>query len=371
MLVEKEKCVGCGACAVKCPAKAIAMVKDMEGFYYPEICMDTCNDCRGCEKVCPVINIEKIEIAEHNQECYACFLKDEKLLRKTSSGGAATALAKAVIRCDGAVFGVAYAKDFKSAEFILCNTYSDLQRIRGTKYIQSRKRDIYKSIERQCIQGRMTLVIGLPCEIAAVKSFLGKEYENLYMCELICHGPTSEKVQKCFVELLEQKYRSGIEKYNVRFKKEGWTPFYIQAKFINGRIYENRLEWTDFFHALAIFIRPSCYHCEFRGDKRVADISIGDFWGEIKNEKFYNENGVSAIMIHTEKGKKLFGMANELISYPVNYEVIRKNNPRIDTCEKENVKRALFSKIFANRKLSEACLRTRGIRKSLTNLLQR
>ena len=69
----------------------------------------------------------------------------------------------------------------------------------------------------------------------------------------------------------------------------------------------------------------------------------------------------------TKKGKKLFGMANELTGYPVNYEVIRKNNPRIDTCEKENVKRALFSKIFTNRKLNEACIRTRGIRKSLRN----
>ena len=98
---------------------------------------------------------------------------------------------------------------------------------------------------------------------------------------------------------------------------------------------------------------------------------IKEFLDYYEERSFYNENGVSAIMIHTKKGKKLFGMANELTGYPVNYEVIRKNNPRIDTCEKENVKRALFSKIFANRKLSEACLRTRGIRKSLRNFLQR
>ena len=119
------------------------------------------------------------------------------------------------------------------------------------------------------------------------------------------------------------------------------------------------------FHKMSMTLSPWIIGSE-KGNK-----IIKEFLDYYEERSFYNENGVSAIMIHTKKGKKLFGMANELTGYPVNYEVIRKNNPRIDTCEKENVKRALFSKIFTNRKLNEACIRTRGIRKSLRNFLQR
>lgn len=371
MLVEKNECTGCGACFTKCPRGAIEMSADSEGFIYPRINAGKCNGCLICEKACPVLNLEKMQLAHHNQECHAAFLQDEEMLCKVSSGGAATALAQTVIRSGGSVFGVSYTKDFKSAEFILCTAESDLAKIRGTKYIQSRKNDIYREIEKCCKQGELTLVIGLPCEIAAVKSFLGKEYEKLYTCELICHGPTSEKVQKHFIQMLERKYRSVVTEYNVRYKKRGWTPLYVQAKFANGKKYERRLDRTDFFHALAIFIRPSCYRCGFKGDRRVADISIGDFWGDIEKEKFYHKNGVSAIMIHTEKGISLFQMVKEMAVYPVSYEMIQNSNPRIDTSETEVKKRKRFSKIFVNGKLSTACILSRGVRKSLRNIFWR
>lgn len=371
--MEKNKCTGCGACFIKCPRGAIEMTADSEGFIYPQVIAGKCNGCLTCEKACPVINLEKIQLAHHNQECYAAFLQDEEMLCKVSSGGAAMALAQTVIRCGGSVFGVSYTKDFKSAEFVSCSTESDLIKIRGTKYIQSRKNGIYREIEKSCKQGELTLVVGLPCEIAAVKSYLGKEYGNLYTCELICHGPTSEKVQKHFIQMLERKYKSLVTEYNVRYKREGkWIPLYVQAKFANGKIYERRLDRTDFFHALAIFIRPSCYHCDFKGDRRVADISIGDFWGEIGKEKFYNEKGVSAVMIHTEKGFKMFRMVKGMVVYPVAYEMIQSSNPRIDTSETEiSEKRKRFSEIFADGKLSTACILSRGVRKSLRNIFWR
>lgn len=369
MLAEKNNCVGCGSCSVRCPQNAILMSMDTEGFLYPKIDIDKCIGCKVCEKACPIINWETIQIANHNLYCYAGFLKNKDLLKKSSSGGIATALAKTIIACGGVVFGVAYTQDFKMAEFISCETNYDIDKIRGTKYIQSRKNDVYKNIENKCIQGKKTLVIGLPCEIAAVKSFLGKEYKNLYTCELICHGPTSEKVQKQYLEMLERKFKSKITEYNVRYKKNGWTPLYVRVKFKNNRIYEQKLDKTDFFHAFTIFLRPSCYRCKYKGNRRVADISIGDFWGNIKDEKFYNEDGVSAIMIHTEKGNELFGKINEMVVYPVEYNIIQTGNPRIDICEKEDKNRKKFADIFAYKKLGVACILTRRLRRTLKNIL--
>ena len=48
--IDKELCLGCGACAEQCPVSAI---KETEGGKY-EINPDECLDCGSCAEQCPV-----------------------------------------------------------------------------------------------------------------------------------------------------------------------------------------------------------------------------------------------------------------------------------------------------------------------------
>lgn len=47
--IDKEKCIGCGACVAVCPHDAIEM-KDGKAV----IDQKKCKDCKECIKICPV-----------------------------------------------------------------------------------------------------------------------------------------------------------------------------------------------------------------------------------------------------------------------------------------------------------------------------
>lgn len=50
-ILDKTKCCGCNACAQKCPKHCIHLIKDSEGFYYPQVDTKLCINCGLCEKV--------------------------------------------------------------------------------------------------------------------------------------------------------------------------------------------------------------------------------------------------------------------------------------------------------------------------------
>ena len=58
-LAAHDRCTGCGACASGCPKGAIHMVRDKEGFLYPQI-TDGCVSCGHCAHVCPVLKQREV-----------------------------------------------------------------------------------------------------------------------------------------------------------------------------------------------------------------------------------------------------------------------------------------------------------------------
>ena len=356
-LAEPVLCCGCEACVARCPFQAIRMEEDAEGFCYPRIHPEKCTECGACSKVCPILRQTLPLIGKQNQKCYAGYLKDQAQIKKSASGGAATAIAACVIKAGGEVYGVTYTNNFRRAEYVKAQCLDDLNNLKGSKYIQSSKRDLYIDMEKSLKKNKIVLMIGLPCEIGAAKAYFG-EYENLLTLELICHGPTSAKAESQFIDMIERRYHSRVVNFNVRYKKEGWTPPYVLAEFENGKRYEKPLYKTYFGYAFAVFLRPSCYHCSFKGKNRVADVTIGDFWGDIQKEKYWNHYGVSAIMVHTEKGKNLIKELENFALFEVPYDIIRAGNPRLDECETEQKKRRKFAKILAKYGLKWACIRT-------------
>lgn len=368
MLPEKEKCCGCGVCADICNLNACKMVSDNEGFLYPEIIADKCVHCKKCESSCPILNGKKhFTAAKHSESSYCGHYTDETKVKESASGGAASSLAEAVILSGGIVYGVAYSEDFSYAHHIRCTTISEIALLKGSKYNQSRKESIYRSVRNDLVKGLQVMFVGMPCEVVALKTFLQKEYENLLTCDLICEGTTSELVLKEFVEMLENRFKSKCVEFSARYKKYEWAPAYIYAKFSCGKEYCKLAHYTDYGEAHTSFLRPSCYNCNCKGENRASDITLGDCWGIPRNSELWNKYGVSVLMVHTEKGMEFLHKLKQFDLYEFSYDI--KNNPRFATSAHMDGNRRIFSDNIKEKGLKTTCKLARSKKKTFKRIL--
>ena len=297
-LSDKKYCCGCSGCTSVCPVNAIKMVKDEEGFIYPQVDTNKCVECGKCERVCPILNSENVQINSHNLQVLQGYFKNKDKYLESASGGAATALSEGIIEQGGCIFGSTYYDGFKRAKYVKVESIEDLSLLKSSKYIETENGNIYKDVLEELESKRQVLFTGLPCDIGGLKCFLGKEYDNLYTCELICHGPTAQKVQEQFIEYLSDKYKSRVIYFNSRYKVSETSIPYIKVIFESGREYTKPLWDTEYGYAFAVYNRLSCYDCVFKGNKRVADITVGDSWCA---EKLGKDKAVSIIYTHTKK----------------------------------------------------------------------
>lgn len=304
-IASDEHCTGCGACVNSCKFGAIHMETDDEGFSYPVIDRNKCQKCYKCEAACPQ---NKKRACKEVVGSYYGISKNEDVLSNSSSGGIFYHLAYDVISEGGVVFGVAFDENFgvRHAE-ITC--ISDLGKIMTSKYVQSDVGQSYQTVRTRLEEGIKVLFSGTPCQIAGLQSFLGKEYENLYTVDFLCHGVPSPGVwEKYLVEKIINS-RESVVGINFRSKCLSWTNFGMKIDFKNKNYYFRSLEKDPFLRAFLanLMSRPSCYKCQYRNGNRKSDITLSDFWGvsAVMPSK-YNAKGVSHILVNTLKGKEIF-----------------------------------------------------------------
>jgi len=264
---------------------------------------------------------------QHDIAVYAGYVCEDTKLLQSASGGIATALSEHMLSQGGYVAGVAYSEDFYSAEYILIHDLAQLPKLKGSKYVDCNKRDIYAQVKQLLDEGEKVLFFGLPCTVGALYKFLGGRPENLWTCELICHGPTDPRVHRDYIGYLEKKYKSKVVAFSVRHKLDAWMPLYLYAKFENGKTFLRPYYDTEYGYASAVLGKKSCYDCRFKGNDRQADLMIGDFWGATPQDEYWNKLGVSSIFAETEKGDALINATPGIRLFPSTFEkAIVKNS---------------------------------------------
>lgn len=311
---NKTDCCGCQACGDICHAEAISFHSDHEGFWYPEVDRNKCTDCHLCEKICPVLNIDALK--HHNKSApkvFGGYNKDIVIRFDSTSGGVFSLLAQAMYKQKGYVSGAIYADDFKVVNFI-SDDKKDLRRLRSSKYVQSNAEGLYRRIKSLLESGEKVLACGSPCQMAALRSFLRKDYENLIIVDFLCRATNSPKVFEKYKESLEARYGSKIVAIKDKNKDHGWHSLARKVTFENGQVYYGEGHEDDYrrgYHA-NVFERPSCYECKFKGIPRISDITLGDFWGIGNVDPSLEQNlGTSLVMINSEKGEKYFDIIRD------------------------------------------------------------
>lgn len=333
MPVLSVKCNGCRACLQVCPKNAIEMIKDELGFEYSKINKEKCINCGKCIRVCPEIAKPKNNNTEI-PKVYAAWNKNEEVRLSSTSGGIFSLVAQNIMSDGGYVSGAVYNNE-NMVEHIVTNKIEDIPRLRQSKYIQSNLKNVFTDIKVLLDKGEKVLFVGCPCQNAGIKNFLDKEYENLYTMDFVCFGVNSPVALKKYLGYLEKKFVSKVKTIQFRNKDmNGWKKNNIKIEFYNGEVLYsdifNDLFYKGFIRVKSLYLRESCYNCSFKNFPRVADITIGDFWGVRK--KYDDNKGTSLIMVNSQKGKKLFnGIKNDINAYPENLDNAIKGNPAILT----------------------------------------
>lgn len=360
-LAEPNLCVGCSACASICPKRCIEMEKDQDGFKYPVLMHPAnCVECGMCESVCPVLN-GSIKANVDLPSAYAAFTKDERIRRDSSSGGIFTEIAKRVLAENGVVYGAAY--DEKYAVHHCCvDNIDDLQKLRGAKYAESNLGNSFVDILDKLKQGQFVLFSGTPCQVAGLKSFVRKDFNNLICVDFVCHGVPSPMVWKSYVEYRSREDADGKMPYyiNLRSKETGWSKYQYSNVFEyeNGKKH-SALSSQSLFMKLFVgdyISRPSCSDCKFKGYNRVSDITLGDFWGIWDIEPEMDDNkGTSVVLVHSEKGQKLWQDINPQIKCKeVSLEQASQQNSSMSIPSEANPNRELVLEKIHNGEI-ETC----------------
>lgn len=351
-ITDPKLCSGCGACVNACPKHIISLEEDYDGFRYPVVQESKCIECGLCKQTCPYVTGQYTYAINTDQtfpKFYAGQLIDKQELEEVSSGGAAWAFTEAVLAKNGVVYG-AIQKNVDIIEHLRADNIEAAKSLRRSKYLQSNTKLTFAEVKSDLKEGRIVLFYGTGCQIAGLLSFLRKPYENLYTCDVVCHGVPSQKVWRKYREEKEKKEGKRIIDLVFRDKSIGWLSNQYKITYDDGSV-ELEKSSEHPFHAgylKGLFYRPSCGCCHFSHLPRCSDITLADFWKyEGKFHSKENNVGVSLITVNTEKGKCLLEKSKRFMEIEkTTKDLALSSCHHLHNTPSENPERAAFFAYF-------------------------
>lgn len=357
-MLPVDRCTGCGVCMLKCPRQSISMEKNSEGFRYPAVNTSKCINCKICEEQCPVLHA----VPDHEKtEFYAVQNQNSEIRIDSSSGGFFFAVCSWVIDHEGIICAAKYDHSF-SVIHGFAGDKQDARSFLGAKYAQSDAYHCFLRIKEYADQDKLVLFVGTPCQAAGLRRFLGKDYPNVILVDMICHGVPSPNVWERYVNERRKKDANGaaVTGINLRNKDTGWTRYGYSVVFDyeNGKRYQVRQNEDPFMKGFVrnLYLRASCSNCEFKGTNRCTDLTLGDYWGVWNQHPEMDDNtGTSLVMIHSGKGAALFSeITNSLrVLKLLGEDCLSENPSALVSSQPHNNRGTFFEKLNSSIQLSE------------------
>lgn len=356
---KNEDCCGCWACYSICPTKAISMEADKYGFIYPKIDYERCIGCLQCKKVCSFQNCKEDNVPIKS---FVATSKNTNI-KESASGGVFSSMSISTLKSAGVVFGVSMEKT-NNAFYPMhekVKDVSDLCRLQGSKYVQSSINDSFIDVRNELEKNTRVLFSGTPCQIAGLRAFLKKDYENLLCIDIVCHGVPNAQFFRDYLVEYEKELCGDIVQFNFRDKTRGWGLYAkINYQIDNGKIHSRIINAEDSSY-YQLFLesrtyRESCYKCKYASQNRPGDLTIGDFWGiEIEHPEYVTENkgfievkkGVSCLIVNTPKGQQYLEQYGEGLNlYDTTFNKVAKHNNQLRSPSVQSIDRNEILEIY-------------------------
>ena len=285
----------------------IIMHEDGEGFLYPTINNSLCIHCGLCENVCPFQHPldERVPLSS-----FAAFADNEIIRKNSSSGGIFSSIARYVFDKGGVVFGAMFDENWNVIHGSAENDI-ELERLIGSKYVQSNLEDCFHKVTDYLQQNRFVLFSGTPCQIAGLNHYLGKEYDRLLTIDVVCHGVPSPRVWRWYLDKVKKISRFTISKISFRNKDKGWRNYSIVFDYFQSgiNVVDSSTHRDDPYMKAFLSnktLRPSCYFCQAKSVRSHSDITLADFWNVEKVLDINDDDkGVSLVLVNTLKGDSI------------------------------------------------------------------
>lgn len=357
-IVAPVDCTGCALCANVCSTDAITMTWNKDGFLRPQVDLAKCINCGLCSKKCPALQTEKVtpDTPDTEVKSYAAWNNNRQILKESSSGGLFSALAEQTIAEGGIVYGVVW-QDKYTATFSGAETVEQLALMRGSKYVAAIPGYIYREVKEQLKNNRKVFFTATTCQVYALKKFLGKEYENLLTMDVLCHGVPSHILHEKYVQENEAATGKTISHVSFRDKIQGWHNYHVKRCYTDGstEVCSRRKD-----HYMRIFLGDkvlnyACYNCKFRTIPRASDITSSDYWEiQKKHPEWPADNGISAIIAHSPKGREAIHSIREKVTLQEQtFEEVYNSQPAVYKlkCKEVPAERAYFLDILKRKPL--------------------
>lgn len=311
---DEKYCTKCGACIAVCPKNAIKYKGRIDGVGYPSINRDLCIECGLCSQICHM----NLKNDDNNFEpiFIACKYNEPEVVKRSSSGGAFYALAKYIVTNGGVVYGAAWNTEME-VQHIEVDAVEKLSLLHGSKYVESDLSIVFQNIKKRLRENRWVLFSGTPCHVASLYTYLRKDYDKLITCDLICHGLPQRSVWKKYVNEMQKAVDSKVIYAEFKNKTEGWRKPHLVLYFENGERISDFI-WNTVYGKLyhgRYSVLESCNSCKYAKMPRYSDITIGDFWGYKEEIDHLGTDGVSLLILNTNKGRNLFENIKNTIDF--------------------------------------------------------
>ena len=258
------------------------------------------------------------------------------------SGGCFTALSDYVLGKGGIIYGCQLDYELRAVHNRATNK-DERNHFRGSKYVQSDKKDIFIQVKADLMSGLWVLFSGTTCEVVGLKSFIGKiDCSKLLLVDILCHGVPSPLLWQKYKKFCEDKIGSPAETADFRDKRKfGWASHLETIRFQDGKLYSSK-DYACIFYS-HYGLRPSCYHCPYKSIDHPSDFTLADCWGiDQQMEEFNDNKGVSLLLVNSGKAIALFNEINSCLDY---VEVNIKNYMQLPfrmACHVNGTKRERF-----------------------------